>query len=330
MGQPDLSTKGLISYPDVAADIVNVFVYNGKPIVHETDLRPYVTSENVVSTEGKLKGLSRDNCMENIRDGMRYAIFGFENQDDIDYTMPLRVMGYDYTVYARQVEEIIAQNKENKQEAWTHKILKGQKIKPVITFVLLYKDNDADDIMPENLLQMIEIPTDFQIRKYIKNYEINIINLKELSSEQIKSFQSDFGCIAKYMSKYYNKSQLINELKSEKMVLTHPKDTLFTLAALTKDNRYLAIGDDIKEGTSKMCEIADALERIGYEKGVDAGEYKKLVLQTCRKLQKGYPIAEIAEMLEEEVDVINKICEVASSYAPNYDAEMIFDTLTKE
>ena len=82
--------------------------------------------------------------------------------------------------------------------------------------------------------------------------------------------------------------------------------------------------------TSKMCEIADALERIGYEKGVDAGEYKKLVLQTCRKLQKGYPIAEIAEMLEEEVDVINKICEVASSYAPNYDAEMIFDTLTKE
>ena len=83
MGQPDLSTKGLISYLDVAADIVNVFVYNGKPIVHETDLRPYVTSENVVSTEGKLKGLSRDNCMENIRDGMRYAIFGFENQDDI-------------------------------------------------------------------------------------------------------------------------------------------------------------------------------------------------------------------------------------------------------
>lgn len=200
----------------------------------------------------------------------------------------------------------------------------------MITFVLLYKDNDADDIMPENLLQMIEMPIDFQIRKYIKNYEINIINLKELSSEQIESFQSDFGCIAKYMSKYYNKSQLINELKSEKMVLTHPKDTLFTLAALTKDNRYLAIGDDIKEGTSKMCEIADALEKIGYEKGVDAGEYKKLVLQTCRKLQKGYSIAEIAEMLEEEVDVIDKICEVATPYAPNYDAEKIFETLTKE
>lgn len=108
MGQPDLSTKGLLSYPDVAADIVNVFVYNGKQIFHEKDLKSYVSDENVVSAEGKLKGLSRDNCMENIRDGIRYAIFGFENQEDIDYTMPLRVMGYDYAVYARQVEEIIA------------------------------------------------------------------------------------------------------------------------------------------------------------------------------------------------------------------------------
>lgn len=120
MGQPDLSTKGLLSYPDVAADIVNVFVYNGKQVVHEKDLRAYVSDENVVGAEGKLKGLSRDNCME-------------------------------------------------------------------------------------NLLQMVEMPDDPQIQKYVKNYEINLINLRELSPEQMESFQSDFGCIAKYMNKYYNK-----------------------------------------------------------------------------------------------------------------------------
>ena len=277
MGQPDLSTKGLISYPDVAADIVNVFVYNGEQVVHETDLRPYITSENVVSTEGKLKGMSRDNCMENIRDGMRYAIFGFENQDDIDYTMPLRVMGYDYSVYARQVEELIAKNKEEGMEAWSHKLLKGQKIKPVITFVLFYKNSDTDDKMPEDIFQMIDLPEDAQLHKYIRNYGINLINLRNLSQEQIESFQSDFSCIAKYMNKHYNKKQLINELQSEKLVLTHPKDTLYTLAALTRDDRYLNIEENIKKGEQKMCEIADALEQIGYEKGYDkgiaAGEY---------------------------------------------------------
>lgn len=327
MGQPDLSSKGLLSYPDVAADIVNVFVYNGKQIIRETDLRPYVTSENVISTEGKLKGLSRDNCMENIRDGMRYAIFGFENQNDIDYTMPLRVMGYDYAVYARQVEEIIAQNKENEQEAWTHKILKGQKIKPVITLVLLYKNNDKDDVMPEDLLQMIEMPKDSQIQRYVKNYEMNLINLRELSAEQVESFHSDFGCIAKYMNKYYNKKHLINELQGEKMVLTHPKDTLFTLAALTRDKRYLTVGENIKEGTTRMCEIADALEKIGYDKGMDAGAYKKLISLVCRKLEKGYSVTEIAEILEEDTDVIRKICDTAVSYVSNYDVEKIFEYL---
>lgn len=112
----------------------------------------------------------------------------------------------------------------------------------------------------------------------------------------MESFQSDFGCIAKYMNKYYNKRKLIDELQNEKMVLTHPKDTLYTLASLTRDKRYLTVGDNVKEGTAQMCEIADALEKIGYDKGLDAGynkgmdagAYKQLVLQTCRKIEKGY------------------------------------------
>ena len=338
MGQPDLATKGLISYADVAADIVNVFVYNGEQIENETDLSPYITSENVVATDGKLKGMNRDNCLENIRDGMRYAIFGFENQNDIDYTMPLRIMGYDYSVYARQVEEIVAENAKKGVKSYPSRILKNQKIKPVITFVLLYKDSDE---MPEDLYQMIDIPQEPQIQSYVKNYETNLINLRNLTKEQVESFRSDLGCIAKYMNRYYNKKQLIRELQSERMILTHPKDTLYTLAVLTEDNRYLAVGNNIKEGTSKMCEIADALEKIGYDKGVnvgydkgmnagmETGEYKKLISLVCRKLEKGYSVAEIADMLEEETAVIRKIYDVAVCYAPDYKAEKILEELLK-
>ena len=70
-----------------------------------------------------------------------------------------------------------------------------------------------------------------------------------------------------------------------------------------------------------MCEIADALEEIG--------AYKKLILQTCCKLKKGYSVAEIADMLEEKKDVIQKIYDIAISYAPNYDAKKIFECLNQ-
>ena len=43
MGQKDLVSKQLESYPDVFADIVNVFVYGGKRIVAEENLEPAPT-----------------------------------------------------------------------------------------------------------------------------------------------------------------------------------------------------------------------------------------------------------------------------------------------
>lgn len=86
-----------------------------------------------------------------------------------------------------------------------------------------------------------------------------------------------------------------------------------------------------------MCEIADALEKIGYDKGmnagydkgVDAGEYKKLISLVCRKLEKGYSVEEIADALEEETAVIQKIYDVAVCYAPDYKVEKILEELIK-
>lgn len=37
MGQKDLSAKELTSYPDVVADLINVFVYGGKEVVHSEE-----------------------------------------------------------------------------------------------------------------------------------------------------------------------------------------------------------------------------------------------------------------------------------------------------
>lgn len=325
MGQPDLSEKGLTSYPDVAADIINVFVYNGRHVIQETDLKPYVTNETVVKLGGKLKGLYRDNCMEHIQNGTRYAIFGFENQEDVDYTMPLRIMGYDYSVYARQVEELAAQNKENQQNAFLHKLLKGQKIKPVVTLVFLYRSKDDCQQMPHDLYDMLDMPYDSALQNYVPNYKMNLIDLRSLSIKQIENLHSDFAFIAKYLNKYYNKNQLLDELQHENTVLIHPKDTLYTLASLTKDNRYLTIKENLKEGQPRMCEIADALEKIGYDKGIETGASKNLISLVCRKLKKGFSASEIADLFEEDIHTIQKIYDIAAKYAPDYDESQILN-----
>ena len=57
---------------------------------------------------------------------------------------------------------------------------------------------------------------------------------------------------------------------------------------------------------------------------------KMLISQTCRKLEKGCSVAEIADMLEEETDVIQKIYDAAILYAPDYNAEKIFESFNQK
>lgn len=62
----------------------------------------------------------------------------------------------------------------------------------------------------------------------------------------------------------------------------------------------------------------------------EEGEQRKLIQQVCKKLQKNVAVSEIADMLEEDVETIQKICDVASKYAPEYDIDKIMEELSYE
>ncbi len=60
------------------------------------------------------------------------------------------------------------------------------------------------------------------------------------------------------------------------------------------------------------------------ERGIERGEIRKLISQTVKKLVKGKTVETIAEELEEEESVINRICKAAQETAPEYDVEKIY------
>lgn len=61
----------------------------------------------------------------------------------------------------------------------------------------------------------------------------------------------------------------------------------------------------------------------GERAGSSKGEFLKLVTQTVKKLKKGNTAEETAEMLEESVETIQMIYDVADEFAPEYDVESI-------
>ena len=282
MGQTDLASNSLTSHPDVFADIINAIIYQGHTILKAENLKPFYVN-STVTKNGRLKGLYRDNCMEDIRHGIRYVIWGLENQYVPDRTTPFKVMGYNYTAYDRQIEEFTAYNKEHDINTYVAQLLPEQKVKPVITLVLYYGREE----IPDSICSMMDIPENMAVRKYIQDYKLNLIKLRNLSKDQADLFRSDFQYIAKFLSPGYNKKELSKELRTSSQILTHTKDTLFTLSAITGDQRYLTARKSYKE-ESAVCEVAETLFQMGVEETKKELEkqHKKELIQNKKELEK--------------------------------------------
>ncbi|MCH4190676.1 MAG: hypothetical protein LKF52_00070 [Butyrivibrio sp.] len=73
----------------------------------------------------------------------------------------------------------------------------------------------------------------------------------------------------------------------------------------------------------------DAL-RKGGEEGRSEGENRKLISLVCRKLLKHRNAKQIAEALEEDPVLIEKIVAAAEQCAPDYDEDKVYEVLMKE
>ena len=79
----------------------------------------------------------------------------------------------------------------------------------------------------------------------------------------------------------------------------------------------------------RQTEYEDGVE-AGREDGIAQGEQKILTALVCKKLKRGCSIEEIAEILEEDIETIRPIGEVARAYAPDYEIEKIWSAYCKQ
>ena len=94
-----------------------------------------------------------------------------------------------------------------------------------------------------------------------------------------------------------------------------------------RELRRLSLDSPIKwryDAYMKRKRDEKAREAYVWEEGEARGENYKLVSMVCRKLRKGKEPERIAEELEEEVELIQRICQTAKEFGPGYDEEKVF------
>ncbi len=63
------------------------------------------------------------------------------------------------------------------------------------------------------------------------------------------------------------------------------------------------------------------------KEGRSEGEISKLISLICKKMEKNLSVPEIADVLEEDVDTVQRIYDIALEFAPDYDVKKIYEKM---
>ena len=285
MSTKDTVTKYFMRDKATFADVFNFLIYDGKSIINPEALRELDSAVVVVpyGKDGKPipKQMARDllKLMTIMEDGEAiYVALGIENQSQIHYAMPVRIMFYDAAYYVSQVEKTSAKHRTDSDKPETNaEILSGfyrtDKLIPVVT-VVYYFGSDSWTA-PRSLYDMFPVVNE-ALRKFIPNYPINLIAPAELTDDEIEMFATDLRRVTQCL-KYANDPKKFDEITRADPAYRHiSRRAADVINVVTNSNLKFPENEEEVDMCLAIEEIKKESEVRGEAKGEAKGIFKIL------------------------------------------------------
>ena len=327
--KPDIVLKNYWRDKRHFADLCNAVLYDGNQVFSSEELEERDGDvSNILEHKELLRNIKATRDIVKIvhcskKQGVTLAIIGVENQDKIHYAMPMRVLQYDAYSYKKQYDENAKNYIETEgltDEEILSKMKATDKFMPVITIVVYYGEKEWDGA--RTLKQMLSIPEGLE--EYVNDYQMNLV---EIRNSQLKFKEKD------------NKDlfELCQMIYADKKTSAEQKRQIIEYADKNKVKKSVLeaagaiVGKEIRvkgKGRKRMCTFFEELEKEceerGKKVGEQEGELQKLISIVCKMIKRGRSAEEIADVLEEKTELIQKIYHAAQSCAPEYDVKKIY------
>ena len=259
LGEKDILEKKLLMFNDVFADFVNGIMFDGKDIVKEDELVDLSGWSHYKGDDSKYRFQDRDVVKLWKKENVVISLIGIENQDIPDEDMVFRVISYDGASYRTQLVE----KERRKRKKETENINGKVDIFPVITFVIYYGEEEWR--YETTLHKRLNLGS--ELKHYVSDYSINLIDLKKLSEDDINKFKKDFKLIADYMVKG-------SKHKADRIDLNHPEEVSELILRLTGEELPFEV--ECEEGGKNMEKFFEPMferaEARGRAEGKTEGE----------------------------------------------------------
>lgn len=262
----------------------------------DTDLSSVLKMNGHVETIQKIFDVVKKTA-----NGVEFIIWGLENQEKIHYAMPLRHMLNDSLAYLKECNEISAKHRKEKDTRTSGEFLSGLKkedrLHPIISLCIYYGEDEWDG--PVCLTDMLEISD--ELKPMISDYKLNLIQVKKCG--EMKFRNNDINTVFDLVRLIYNQDyDKINNTYKNKAIDT---ELALVVGAVTNSQKIIDQAMRMEQEGEKMdmCKALEALEQRGFE----SGKKELLKEKVGKKLAKGKTVVIIADELEEEPEVIQRI-----------------------
>ena len=307
----DTGWKGFLSDDARYADVINGIGCKGEQVIKEEDLQEMDTQTGMFrgskfihrfSQLGKGNVKVRD-CLRKVAFGTNFAIIGIENQETMDYSIPLRNMSYDVDAYERQAKKI---RKETRKKynglsagEYLYGFKKDDKLLPAVTFIL-YSGSKAWE-GPKTLHEILDF-TDIPegLKEMVADYQINLVEIRELEDTSV--FKTDVKQVFDFI-RCSNDENALKELVEEDDYYKNMEEDAFDVAVQYTNATELIEAKEYyeKDGEVDMCKALTDLIENGRQEG-----RQEEMANTERERQR----ADAAEMevlrLREEIERLKK------------------------
>ena len=184
---------------------------------------------------------------------------------------------------------------------------KKDRLIPIISLVFYYGSEPWDG--PVDLYDMFQLEGTKEeneiLEKYLPNYKINLVDAERL--KDVEKFSDDLQVILTMLRYRDSKEELTDYINENKKFFQNVDYETSQAMKAFLNMKQIPGEAEHKEEMIDMCKAIQEMYDDGVKDGIQQGKIELLKEQIQRKLKKEKTPTQIAEELEESVEVIEKI-----------------------
>lgn len=311
MQEKDITTTEYFEDPERFADLVNGFLFDGDQMINAQDVYEIdrVISKKWKKSEWIRAQIKIRDLMRQVDFGMQVVLIALENQSDIHYAMPVRVMSADAAVYENQVQRKQKEHEKTKNlkkgEEYLSKFGKEDKILPTITIVIHWGKDAWDG--PRSIKEMMDLSKiPGELRKYIEDYHIKLLEVRKYPF--LQNFRTDMQYVFGFLQNAENIDELEKYVKENERYFSNMKEDAYDMVRMISNTKELKkIKREDNKGGIDMCEGIRQMVERGEKQGFDNGI--KIAKKLFKMRESGISYEEMAKACNISAQVVRNILE---------------------